>query len=96
MKTHLCRRKGGSDRRSSPPEATSFFEDPETGKIYRHILDPRTGYPAQSGLSSVSIITTTALWAMGSPPHSIMGLEQATEYWRSHADSFEAILISDD
>ena len=64
-----------------------FFEDPETGKIYRHILDPRTGYPAQSGLRSVSIISN-ALY--------IMGLEQATEYWRSHADSFEAILISGD
>ena len=74
-----------------------FFEDPETGKIYRHILDPRTGYPAQSGLSSVSIITNDGALGDGlSTALYIMGLEQATEYWRSHADSFEAILISDD
>lgn len=73
-----------------------FFEDPETGKIYRHILDPRTGYPAQSGLSSVSIITNDGALGDGlSTALYIMGLEQATEYWRSHADSFEAILISD-
>ena len=74
-----------------------FFEDPETGKIYRHILDPRTGYPAQSGLSSVSIITNDGALGDGlSTALYIMGLEQATEYWRSHADSFEAILISGD
>ena len=74
-----------------------FFENPETGKIYRHILDPRTGYPAQSGLSSVSIITNDGALGDGlSTALYIMGLEQATEYWRSHADSFEAILISDD
>ena len=74
-----------------------YFEDPETGTVYRHILDPRTGYPAQSGLSSVSIVTSDGCLGDGlSTALYIMGLDAATEYWRSHADSFEAILIADD
>lgn len=73
-----------------------YFEDPETHEIYRHILDPRTGCPAESGLSSVSIVTSDGTVGDGlSTALYIMGLEQAAEYWRTHGD-FEAILIADD
>lgn len=74
-----------------------FFTDPQTGEVYRHILDPRTGYPAQSGLSSVSIITPDGTLGDGlSTSLYIMGLEKAWEYWRAHSTQFEAILIADD
>ena len=74
-----------------------FFVDEATGKTYRHILDPRTGVPAESGLSSVSIVTADGTLGDGlSTALYILGLEEASVYWRSHSDSFEAILICDD
>ena len=74
-----------------------YFQDPETGRVYRHILDPRTGCPAESGLSSVTIITPDGTLGDGlSTALYIMGLETAAGYWRAHSAEFEAILITDD
>ena len=74
-----------------------YFEDPETGIIYRHILDPRTGFPAEKGLSSVSIVTSDGTLGDGlSTALYIMGLEEATRYWQAHREAFEAVFITDD
>ena len=74
-----------------------YFEDPETGTIYRHILDPRTGFPAESGLSSVSIVTSDGTLGDGlSTALYIMGLSDAAAFWRAHREEFEAIFITDD
>lgn len=74
-----------------------YFEDPDTGIVYRHILDPRTGRPAESGLSSVSIVTADGTLGDGlSTALYIMGLEEATAFWRTYSDEFEMILITDD
>ena len=74
-----------------------YFEDPETHNIYRHILDPRTGFPAEKGLSSVSIVTSDGTLGDGlSTALYIMGLEDATAYWQTHREAFEAVFITDD
>ena len=74
-----------------------YFEDPETHHIYRHILDPRTGFPAEKGLSSVSIVTSDGTLGDGlSTALYIMGLEDATAYWQTHREAFEAVFITDD
>ena len=74
-----------------------YFQDPDTGRVYRHILDPRTGYPAESGLSSVSVITGDGTLGDGlSTALYIMGLEKAADYWRANVETFEAILITNE
>lgn len=73
-----------------------YFTAPD-GTVYQHILDPRTGAPAQSDLLSVSIITSdsgtradaysTALY--------VMGEADAISFWHTHHD-FDMILITTD
>ena len=61
---------------------------------YHHIIDPKTGYPAESGLVSVTIVSEDGTLADGlSTSLFIMGEEKAADFWREH---FDAILMSDD
>lgn len=72
-----------------------YFEG-EDGQIYWHILDPKTGRPAQSGLVSVTVLSEDAFTGDGlSTALFVMGLEDAVTYWREHG-GFEFILIGDD
>ena len=72
-----------------------YFE--EDGKIYHHIIDPATGYPAESGLDSVTIVSTDGTLADGlSTALFVMGYEKAEEYWKTHSESFDAILHTKD
>lgn len=73
----------------------NYFED-ENGTVYWHIIDPATGYPADSGVQAVTIIgaegrmcdaLSTALFVMGS--------ENAEEYWRENG-GFDMLLITDE
>lgn len=69
----------------------------QDGVVYHHIIDPRTGYPAENGLSSVTIVSDDGTLADGlSTALFIMGKEAAVEFWRSHRDDFDMVLLADD
>ncbi|MDO5397405.1 MAG: FAD:protein FMN transferase [bacterium] len=68
----------------------------ENGQIYHHIINPSTGYPANSGLAAVSVISGNAAIADAlSTALFVMGLDDAIDCWKSRND-FEMILITDD
>ena len=71
-----------------------YFE--KDGVRYHHIIDPATGRPARSGLSSVTVVDAnsaradalcTALFVMGS--------RRAPEFLRKHG-YIKAVLVTDD
>lgn len=72
-----------------------YFE--EDGKTYIHIINPRTGYPADGDLLSVTIVSRDGTLADGmSTALYIMGYEKACQFWRQHREEFNVILVTDD
>lgn len=76
-----------------------FFE--AEGKTYHHIIDPATGAPSDSGLTSVTVIASadpgnSTMCDALSTALFVMGEEQALDFWRSSGLEFELVLITAD
>ncbi len=85
-----------------------YFE--EGGKRYHHIIDPATGYPADSDLTSVTVVAEAdpdiprkngAMCDAYSTGLFIMGEEEALRFWRSRRqqnreNAFELVLVTED
>ena len=78
-----------------------YFE--EGGKRYHHIIDPATGCPADSGLTSVTVVAGIGEGYPGtmcdalSTALFVMGEEKALDFWRTwEGTPFELILVTED
>lgn len=76
-----------------------FFD--EGGVRYHHLIDPSTGYPADSDLASVSVIGANGARCDAlSTACYVLGLDGALDLWRTSPtagdDAFELVLIARD
>lgn len=74
-------------------DSQRYFE--QDGVVYHHILDPGTAAPAQSDLTSVTVIHSSAAEADGyATALYIMGLEDARRFAQQH--NLQTILVTKD
>ena len=74
-----------------------YFE--ENGVTYHHIIDPHTGYPADSGLLAVTAVSADGTLADAlSTACFVMGADKALDLWRDQgeAQDFDLVLVGDD
>lgn len=83
-----------------------FFE--ADGRTYHHIIDPATGYPADSGLTSVTVVADCDWDEVDGRPGVgtmcdalstalfVMGEEKALDFWRSGVYDFDLVLVTED
>ncbi len=71
-----------------------YFE--ENGIKYHHIIDTKTGFPANSGIKSATVISKSGILADGfSTSLFAMGLEKSINLWKSRND-FDFIIETSD
>lgn len=68
-----------------------FVED---DKLYHHILDPKTGYPAENGIISITVIGDNSAYCDAlSTALFVMGTEKAAGFLEQHKE-IDAIFVS--
>lgn len=68
----------------------------EDGKSYGHIIDPESGYPADNGLMSVTIMGKSGAYCDAlSTALFVMGYDETVRYWLEARD-FEMIIVCAD
>lgn len=68
----------------------------QDGQIYHHIIDPRTGYPARSGILSATVICSDpALGDLLSTAAFVLGAEDALALWRTEG-GFDLLLVTEE
>lgn len=73
-----------------------FFVDEASGKTYHHIIDPSTGYPADKGIASVTIVSSSGILADAlSTACYVMGIDNSIKYWHNK-DDFDFIIVTSD
>ncbi len=71
-----------------------YFE--ENGQIYHHIIDTSTGYPAKSGLKSVTVVSDDDVLADAlSTGFFVMGMNKAADICSKNESLFGAVFITD-
>lgn len=82
-----------------------YFE--QDGKRYHHIIDPATGFPADSGLISVTVVSSDGTLADGlSTACYVLGLDESMKLWKKYGSGgnfdgneiapFDLIMMTDD
>lgn len=88
MNDRTCSTSGGYER---------YFE--QDGVIYHHIIDPADGYPAHSGLISVTVVGDS-VWADAySTACFVLGAEKTLDLWRAGeglAGQADFVLVTED
>lgn len=68
----------------------------KNGKVYHHILDPENGFPSESGLKSVTVISSNGILSDAlSTSLFVMGEKKAVKFWRNIKERFDFILYTD-
>lgn len=69
----------------------------KNGRTYHHILDPSNGYPANNGLTSVTIISSDGTLADAlSTSLFVMGKDKAIDFYKKSNYNFDFILYTSD
>ena len=79
--------------RAMGTSSSQFQSFRHKGKLYGHIIDPRTGRPAEGILSATVVASSSALADALSTAFFVMGLEKSLAYAQAHPE-IAAVLLT--